>query len=90
MLKRDRNYDPAADKESRIDELRVLYESSLIAKEDEAHYDVDHVFVSADVAAFFDKESFEGRVDLQAQKERKLKRNAPVVVHESLLAKELK
>ena len=34
ILHRDRHYDPELDKESKIDELRILYESSLIARED--------------------------------------------------------
>ncbi|KAI5475473.1 MFS phosphate transporter [Pseudohyphozyma bogoriensis] len=72
VLKRDRYYDPEADRLARIDELRILYESSLIAAADETgeHDDADHAFVSADVAKYFAAEPLEKRISKQADKER--------------------
>lgn len=79
VLKRDRYYDPVQDKEDKIDELRILYESSLIAREDASMEDEEHAFVSPDVAAFFEKEGIEGRINLQGKKERDLASMVPDV-----------
>lgn len=82
MLKRSRYYDPEADKEAKIDELRVLYESSLIAKEDVTgdSHDEDHAFISNDVARFFEtEEPRESRVRVQTKKERELAKMVPEV-----------
>ncbi|KAL8280948.1 hypothetical protein RQP46_006627 [Phenoliferia psychrophenolica] len=87
VLHRDRHYDPELDKESKIDELRILYESSLIAREDKTGEsdDVDHAFVSADVASYFASESLEKRIKTQSAKERALHQEAPEVRMRSAL-----
>ena len=76
VLKRHLNYDPKQDRLDKIDELRVLYESHLIAKVDETgeHWDPDHAFVSDDVARFFEAEKREGKFDEKAIQQRKKER----------------
>lgn len=58
----------------RIDELRVLYESHLIARADETgdSDDVDHAFVSPAIASYFEKESLDEKKTAQLKKERAL------------------
>ncbi|BGP42538.1 hypothetical protein JCM10449v2_006550 [Rhodotorula kratochvilovae] len=76
VLKRDRYYDPAQDKLDRIEELRVLYESHLIAREDETgeSYDPDHSFISPDVERYFQNEAPPAeRVKRQITKERAIR-----------------
>lgn len=92
VLKRDRFYDPEADKDSKIDELRILYESHLIAQssEDPAHHDEDHAFISPEVAEFFEQEGIEGRREKQSVKERKLSEVQPEVRLRSALEDTLK
>jgi len=79
VLKRDRHYNAELDKQSKIDELRILYESSLIAAADEtgAHDDIDHSFISSDVARYFEGEGIDKRIAIQTEKERKLHQGAP-------------
>ncbi|KAI5475472.1 MFS phosphate transporter, partial [Pseudohyphozyma bogoriensis] len=74
VLKRNKYYDPEADRLQKIDELRVLYESSLIAAQDEtgASDDIDHAFVSPEVARYFESENVSGRIHKQSDKERAL------------------
>ncbi|TNY17701.1 major facilitator superfamily domain-containing protein [Rhodotorula diobovata] len=76
VLKRDRYYDPKQDKLDRIEELRVLYESHLIAREDETgdSHDPDHSFISADVERYFQNEVPPAeRVKRQITKERAIR-----------------
>ena len=88
VLKRNRYYDPEADRLAKIDELRVLYESNLIAQADEsgAHDDIDHAFISPEVARYFEAENLEGRIQTQNKKERALHEEAPEVRMKSNLA----
>lgn len=87
VLKRDRYYDPEADKEAKIDELRVLYESHLIAREDPTgdFDDDEHLFISPEVARYFETEGIQGRVEKQTVKERALHAQAPDVRRSFLL-----
>lgn len=85
ILKRNRYYDPVQDKLDRIEELRVLYESHLIAQGDETSdsHDRDHAFISENVAQYFANEKGAPTLDekkrAQEQKEQKLHETAPEV-----------
>jgi hypothetical protein len=82
VLKRNQHYDPTLDAEAKIAELRVLYESSLIAKEDVTGdlHDEDHMFVSDDVARYFEcEEPREKSVQLQTEKRIELNPSEPTV-----------
>ncbi|KAL8292453.1 hypothetical protein RQP46_001065 [Phenoliferia psychrophenolica] len=81
ILHRDRNYNAELDKEAKIDELRILYESSLIG--DELHE--DHSFLSPDVIHYFEHENLDKRVVRQSEKEQALHRDAPQVMLQSEL-----
>ncbi|GAA5921234.1 hypothetical protein JCM1841_001646 [Sporobolomyces salmonicolor] len=73
ILKRDRHYDPVQDRLDRIEELRVLYESHLIAKEDADAHDVDHAFITAAVEEYFRTEAPEKqRIQRQLNKEHEI------------------
>ncbi|KAK4055359.1 hypothetical protein OIO90_003197 [Microbotryomycetes sp. JL221] len=95
VLKRHLNYDPKQDRLDKIDELRVLYESHLIAKADETgeYDDPDHAFISEDVARFFDMERRQGKFEEkkveQKQKENKLHEQAPDVRMRSRLSEQI-
>ncbi|GAA6043351.1 hypothetical protein JCM8097_008044 [Rhodosporidiobolus ruineniae] len=76
VLKRNKYYDPVQDRIDRIEELRVLYESHLIAREDDSgeSFDVDHGFITADVERYFANEAPpEQRVQRQITKERAIR-----------------
>lgn len=85
VLKRDRYYDPVQDKLDRIDELRVLYESHVIAQNDETgdSHDADHAFISPAVAKYFENEKGANTLDekkrAQLEKENRLHEAAPEV-----------
>lgn len=94
VLKRDRFYDPVQDRIDRIDELRVMYESHLIAREDAtgASYDPDHSFISADVERYFALEQpVDKRVKRQITKEAAIRGEfaANEKVHRSALEESL-
>ncbi|GAA6061809.1 hypothetical protein JCM10212_004865 [Sporobolomyces blumeae] len=75
-LRRSQHYDPVQDKLDRIEELRVLYESHLIAREDAtgASHEVDHAFITDDVATYFRNETPDKqRIQRQITKERALR-----------------
>lgn len=80
VLKRHLAYDPEKDREDRVDALRVVYESWLIAKKNEAagdevdpHHELEFRWLSNDIIRFFELEGGEkGRVDEQTRKERAL------------------
>ncbi|BGP34388.1 hypothetical protein JCM10296v2_006208 [Rhodotorula toruloides] len=57
VLKRHLAYDPVQDRLDRIDELRVLYESSLIAETDPTAQDVNHASITPAVAEYFRREA---------------------------------
>ncbi|KAM0751247.1 MFS general substrate transporter [Meredithblackwellia eburnea MCA 4105] len=72
VLHRDRHYDAELDKEAKIDELRVLYESWAIAQRDESgdSDDVDHAFISPDIVKYFESEKdLPKRIKTQQNKE---------------------
>ncbi|BGP26739.1 hypothetical protein JCM10295v2_005699 [Rhodotorula toruloides] len=74
VLKRHRFYDPVQDRLDRIDELRVLYESSLIAEADESAHDVDHSYITPQVADYFRREApASERIQRQITKERAIR-----------------
>ncbi|GAA6017770.1 hypothetical protein JCM11491_004611 [Sporobolomyces phaffii] len=75
VLKRDRYYDPVQDRLDRIEELRVLYESHLIAREDPsgASEEADHAYITDDVINYFRNETPDKqRIQRQITKERAL------------------
>ncbi|GAA5917428.1 uncharacterized protein JCM6883_006281, partial [Sporobolomyces salmoneus] len=75
VLKRDRYYDPAQDRLDRIEELRVLYESHLIAREDPSGQsdEADHAYITEDVVRYFRNETPDKqRIERQITKERAL------------------
>ncbi|GAA5988959.1 hypothetical protein JCM5350_007497, partial [Sporobolomyces pararoseus] len=75
VLKRDRFYDPVQDRLDRIEELRVLYESHLIAKEDPSGNsdEADHAYITDDVINYFRNETPDKqRIQRQITKERAL------------------
>ncbi|GAA5877864.1 hypothetical protein JCM8547_002700 [Rhodosporidiobolus lusitaniae] len=71
ILKRNKYYDPVQDKQDRIEELRVLYESHLIAREDPSDaYNAEHDYITADVEKYFQSETSDHRrVQRQITKE---------------------
>ncbi|BGP13522.1 hypothetical protein JCM10213_005364 [Rhodosporidiobolus nylandii] len=78
VLKRHQHYDPVKDREDRIDELRVLYESYLIAKTDESAEDHEHGHITADVERYFANEAPPSeRVQRQITKERAIRGEVP-------------
>lgn len=95
VLKRNRYYDPVQDKVDRIDELRVLYESHLIAREDVsgASYEDDHAYITDDVVSYFRNETPDKqRVQRQITKERALhgdSSNEKSAIHRSRLEESL-
>ncbi|GAA5859566.1 hypothetical protein JCM5353_001507 [Sporobolomyces roseus] len=95
VLKRNRYYDPVQDKVDRIDELRVLYESHLIAREDVsgASDEDDHAYITDDVVSYFRNETPDKqRVQRQITKERALhgdSSNEKSAIHRSRLEESL-
>ncbi|GAA5975570.1 hypothetical protein JCM11641_003537 [Rhodosporidiobolus odoratus] len=78
VLKRHLPYDPVQDRLDRIDELRILYESYLIAKVDETAVDDEHSFVTPEVEKYFANEAPpEQRVRRQITKERAIRGEVP-------------
>ncbi|GAA5921231.1 hypothetical protein JCM1841_001645 [Sporobolomyces salmonicolor] len=76
ILKRDRHYDPVQDRLDRIEELRVLYESHLIAREDVTGEsdEADHAFISPAVEEYFRTETPDkARIERQITKERAIR-----------------
>lgn len=71
VLKRNRHYDPVQDRLDRIEELRVLYESYLIAHENPSgDDDPEHAYITDDVINYFRNETPEKqRIEQQIAKE---------------------
>jgi hypothetical protein len=91
ILKRDRFYDPVQDRKDRVEELRILYESHLIAREDPsgASDEADHAYITDDVINYFRNETPDKqRIQRQITKERALHgepANEKAAIHRSRL-----
>lgn len=87
VLKRNRHYNPELDRQAKIEDLRVLYESYMIAQNDESGEsdDVEHHHITPDVAAYFSSENIEQKKTAQQLKEEALRRQAPEVRMQSRL-----
>ncbi|GAA5907779.1 hypothetical protein JCM6882_004554, partial [Rhodosporidiobolus microsporus] len=89
VLKRNRYYDPEQDRIDRLEELRVLYEAHLIAREDpNAVEDHEHSFITEDVERYFAQEApVEKRIQRQITKEQAIRGDVPEEnkVHRSAL-----
>jgi hypothetical protein len=87
VLHRNKHYDPELDRQSKIEDLRVLYESYMIAQNDHTgdSDDVEHHHITPDVAAYFSAENIEQKKTAQQLKEEALRRQAPEVRMQSKL-----
>ncbi|SGY15002.1 BQ5605_C013g07201 [Microbotryum silenes-dioicae] len=92
ILKRQVHYDPVQDRLDRIEELRILFESHVIAQNDESgdSDEVDHAFITPDVVKYFESEGDLGeKIQTQSKKERALHESAPDVRMRSKLHEQL-